>query len=184
MSITRGRTTRLIGAIAGTAVIGGTVLAGCGSNAATPGDTSAHATTAPGAVTGAPITLTTTTGTSVQVPTSTPTVLFFFTGECGTCVGGARSMSQAQQQTGDSGQFLGVDMDPSATPEARAAFLEFADAQTLPVTVDDSGALAQRYQVRSLGTTVVVASSGTETFRGIDPSPEDITAALRQAQQS
>lgn len=109
MTTVLSRTARLVGVFSGASAVGAVALTGCVSSSAQPSGSSEAVVVAPGSL----IALTTTSGTSVQVPASTPTVLFFFTGECGTSADGARNMAQAQHQAGGAGQFLGVDMDPS-----------------------------------------------------------------------
>jgi hypothetical protein len=159
---------------AGVAVAAALALSSCGA--------ASSSNTAPAGTPVAPESLTTISGQTLQVPSTTgPTALFFFTGECGTCVAGARNMAQAQASVGTQAQFLGVDMDSGATAKSITPFLDFANAATLPVTVDTSGALVAKYGVTSLGTVIVLTSAGSETYRAVDPEPDKISEALQTA---
>lgn len=72
-------------------------------------------------------------------------------------------------------------MDPGATAATITPFLDYANAATLPATVDTSGALAAKYGVTSLGTVIVLTSTGSETYRAVEPDSAPLVEALRTA---
>ena len=171
---TRGR--RLLAAVTGLLAVG--ALVACGPA------TSPNPSAAPGAPATNAITLTTVDGKQVTVPASTPTALLFFSYSCGECVGGGKSLAQAQaaaQKTNSSVGFLAVDMDPKESPQDIAAFLEQIDGQNLPAATDQGATLSRTYQVSALTTVIVVDPAGKVTYRGHAPSSDQITAALNEA---
>lgn len=60
-------------------------------------------------------------------------------------------------------------------------FLTANDAGTLAYTRDTDAALTRAYQLTQLSTAVVLDASGTEVYRGVDPTPTQIRSALSKA---
>jgi hypothetical protein len=134
----------------------------------------------------APANLTTLDGRQVSVPGNTPTALFFFSVECGQCVGGGKSLAQAQAQAaaqkadGNAG-FVLVDMDPKDSPEAIPGFLEQIGGQNLPTVIDHGAALTGRFQVAAVSTLIVIDPTGKVTYRATEPASDKILDALHEA---
>lgn len=170
--MTRATTRRLCGAVL--AIVATTVLAAC--NSAT------DATSAKPAATRTDQTsVTTLAGKSLQVPGDKPTAVFFFSVGCGECVGGGKSLAQAATAVGNKAQFLAVDMDPSESTDAITGYLHTINAPDLPAAIDTGAKLTSAYQVSALSTLIVVNPSGKVTYRGTDPSPDQIRIALTTA---
>lgn len=172
---------RLLGAVtAGCAVA---ALAACSSS--TPaGSSTAPGTSAP-ASTVAVTTLTTIDGHQMSVPGTSATALFFFAVGCGECVGGGKSLAQAQATVANAhgtAAFLAVDMDPSEAPAAITGFLAQVGAQNVPAVIDKDATLARTYQVSALSTLIVLNPTGTITYRATDPTADKILAALTDAE--
>jgi hypothetical protein len=134
----------------------------------------------PGAAGGPMLTVRSVTGAAVRVPDGKPTVLFFFTGECGTCYTGAKNLATVLDDTGSRADVVAVELDPS---EPAAVLNQFLAAVGNPpfTVVRDDGTLLRRFRVDALGTTVVLDATGRETFRGVDPPPQEIRRALTAA---
>ncbi len=140
-----------------------------GSSAAGSASTAATAFTA-----------TTLSGDQVGVPGGKPSVVFFFSATCGSCGPGARALAEAQASTPDA-NYVAVDMDPSESVAVVRSFLTANDASTLAYARDTDAALTRAYELTQLSTAVVLDASGTEVYRGVDPTPAQIRAALTKA---
>ena len=171
---------RLLSAV--TAVCAVTALAAC-SSSTTTGSSTAPGTSA-SASTVAVTTLTTIDGHRMAVPGTAATTLFFFAVGCGECVGGGKSLAQAQAAVTNAhgtAAFLAVDMDPSEAPAAITGFLAQVGAQNVPAVIDKDATLARTYQVSALSTLLVVDPTGAITYRATDPTAEEIVAAINGA---
>lgn len=149
-------------------------LAGCSAGADT--DNSAAITT------GSPISVTTLQGDSLQIPaTGKPTAAFFFSTGCSTCYTGGKGISAAQQQVGDEAEFVAVSIDPGDTEPSITGFIQAVGGQNLAIARDSDRALMSKYDVKALGTLLVIDSNGEVTYRGQDPDGATISAELGQA---
>lgn len=185
---------RRIMAAAATAMLAVTVLASCGTHTGTgssaaPGASTAASTKPYGAqgvtpASPAPATLTTIDGQQVSVPGNTPTALLFFSFSCGECVGGGKSMAQAQasaQQTGSKAGFLLVDIDPHESAQDVGRFREQIDGKNLPAAVDTGATMSRTYKISALTTVIVVDPAGKVTYQGHAPSADQILEQLDKA---
>ncbi|GGO85463.1 hypothetical protein GCM10011584_05490 [Nocardioides phosphati] len=116
----------------------------------------------------------------VPVPGGKPSVVFFFSATCGTCGPGARALAEAQAGTPDA-NYVAVDIDPNESVEDVREFLTANDAGTLAYARDTDAALTRAYELTQLSTAVVLDASGTEVYRGVDPTPTQIRSALSKA---
>lgn len=121
--------------------------------------------------------VTTTAGTSLDLPTGAPTVMFFMAGWCGTCLPEAAALEQIHQEYGDQVTILGVDADPSDPLDSLRAFIDTAGASYGYVR-DGDGTLTRALQVQALDTTIITDSEGTIVYRDAIPTDE---ATLRLA---
>lgn len=143
---------------------------------------------APGAVSSAAgsskaataFTASTLSGEDVPVPGGKPSVVFFFSATCGTCGPGARALAEAQASTPNA-NYVAVDIDPNESVDVVREFLTANDAGTLAYALDTDAALTRAYQLTQLSTAVVLDASGTEVYRGVDPTPTQIRTALTKA---
>ena len=125
-------------------------------------------------------TATTLTGDQVAVPGSKPSVIFFFSATCGTCGPGARALAEAQTST-PGANYVAVDVDPGESVAVVREFLTTNGASTLAYARDTDAALTRAYRLTRLSTAVVLDASGTEVYRGVDPTPAQIYDALTKA---
>lgn len=125
-------------------------------------------------------TATTLSGETVSIPGGKPSVVFFFSATCATCGPGARALAEAQANTPDA-NYVAVDIDPNESVDVVRQFLTANDAGTLAYARDTDAALTRAYQLTQLSTAVVLDASGTEVYRGVDPTPTQIRSALTKA---
>ncbi len=155
-------------------------IAACGPAA----DTNPPASQGVNAPSPAPAALTTIDGRQVSVPGSAPIALLFFSFSCGECVGGGKSLAQAQatvQQTGSKAGFLLVDMDPQESPQDAAHFREQIDGKNLPAVIDTGATLSRTYKISAPTTVIVVDPAGKVTYQGHAPSADQILEQLDKA---
>lgn len=170
------------GAVMGV-VLAAILLAGCGSTAGAGAPPSAAAASDAGTGSGpavASVSVKTLNGSPLTLPTGKPTVIYFFTVSCGPCAAGVKNVASGLAKAAPGAQAVIVDLDPSEPTEVLNQFI--ASVGNPPVTlVRDDGTLLKHFNVDSLGTTVVLNSSGKEVFRGVDPSADETAKALAAA---
>ncbi|NUS36529.1 MAG: TlpA family protein disulfide reductase [Pseudarthrobacter sp.] len=170
------------GALMG-ALLASILLAGCGSSTGAGAPPSAAASSSAGTGSGpavASVSVKTLNGSSLTLPTGKPTVIYFFTASCGPCAAGVKNVASGLAKAAPGAQAVTVDLDPSEPTEVLNQFI--ASVGNPPVTlVRDDGTLLKHFNVDSLGTTVVLNSSGKEIFRGVDPSADVTAKALAAA---
>lgn len=119
-------------------------------------------------------------GQQVSVPGGKPSVVYFFTVNCGTCGPDAGALAKLQQST-PGANFAAVDLDPNETVEDVRGFLDSNQANGLAYTIDTDGRLISDYKIRQIGVAVVLDAAGNEVFRGYKPTTAQIQTALTEA---
>ncbi len=119
-------------------------------------------------------------GDQVAVPGGKPSVVFFFSATCGSCGPGARALAEAKASTPDA-NYVAVDIDPGESVDVVRQFLTANDASTLAYARDTDAALTRAYELTQLSTAVVLDASGTEVYRGVDPTASKLRSALIEA---
>ncbi len=101
-----------------------------------------------------------------------PTVLLFTAQGCASCVADATALKDTAGGRSEV-RLVGVDMDPSDTPKALAAYVRAIGLQSSDLlwTIDTDNALARRYAISSLSSTVFLDSSGEAKF--VNQGPRD-----------
>ncbi|MGH3679386.1 MAG: TlpA family protein disulfide reductase [Natronosporangium sp.] len=117
-------------------------------------------------------------GNKVTVPGNRPSVLFFFSVECGGCGPSAQALAHAQQAVGDKATFVAVDVAGYETETDVTSFLTSYQATTLAYAIDTDSRWIRTYNVNQLSTAVVLDRAGQEVFRAVEPSAEQIRAEL------
>lgn len=133
-----------------------------------------------GSSTGVAFTAATLSGQQVEVPGGKPSVVYFFTVNCGTCGPDAQALAQLQQTT-PGANFAAVDLDPNETVEDIRGFLDTNQATDLPYAIDTDSRLLSGYQITQIGVAVVLDATGNEVFRGYKPTTAQIQTALTEA---
>lgn len=157
------------------------LLAACGTTptASSSQQRTTHPTAATSAVSGTA--LTTIDGTTVQVPSSKPSVLVFISISCADCSAAAKAVAQASHTVGDKANFLAVDLDPGVPTQDLKSFLAYVHAKNLPTMIDQKAALLAKYQVSALSSVLVINPAGKVTYRAVNPTPAAITGAVGTA---
>ncbi len=163
-------------------VVAAVLLAGC--RAATPATDAGTTAGTAGAASAQSVTVRALGGQRIRIPSERPTVVYFFSAGCGSCIQGARALVQAntQSQTAQSAAtFLAVDLDPTEPPQVIGAFVRAAGNPDLPAVSDRDAALSRRYQVTALSTLVVIDPTGRVSYRAVEPGPAQILDAIAKA---
>jgi thiol-disulfide isomerase/thioredoxin len=157
----------------------------CGEQASAPAaDTAPGTPTAAGgqqATAAASVTAATADGTTVTVPDGKPAVVYFFAPSCYSCIAGTRAVANAQTQAPEAADYVAVNIDPGQNAQSVRDFLTTADGTALARTTDTGGELASAFNVRALGTLIVLDADGTVVHTDVDPPAEAITAAVEKA---
>ena len=117
-------------------------------------------------------------GGAVTVPGIRPSVLLFFSVECGSCGPTAQAMAQAQQTGGQTANFIAVDIAGYETDAAVKGFLTTNTATALAYAIDTDAQWVRSYQVSQISTVMVLDDAGKEVFRAVEPGAEKITTEL------
>lgn len=132
---------------------------------------------------GGPVSFTATTmaGPPVTVPGAKPSVLLFFGVSCGGCGPTSTALAQIQQQNPDAANFVGVDITPGETDGDVRGFLTANHATGLGYAFDTDTRLIRALGVTQLTTVVVLDATGAPTWRAVEPTREQVQAALATA---
>ncbi|MHA7156208.1 thioredoxin-like domain-containing protein [Arthrobacter sp. TMN-50] len=117
-------------------------------------------------------------GTQVPIPGSQPSVLFFFSIECGTCGPATNVLAELQRESPDEAHYVAVDIAPYETVEEIEAFLGENHGSSLAFATDLNARLITAYQISQVSTAVVLDATGSEVFRAVDPSAAQLRTAL------
>jgi len=117
-------------------------------------------------------------GSSITLPGERPSVLLFFSVECGGCGPTANALAQARAQDPKAADFGVIDVAAYETSKDIEGFLKDYDATALAYASDPDGTLTARYGVTQLSTVVIVDPDGKVVFRGVEPNAEKIRAEL------
>ncbi len=157
-------------------VIAGLGLAGCTTTQVAQDPPPANSSAAAGSFTAQTVD-----GGRVSVPSSKPSVLFFFSTACPSCGAGSTVLADVQRGAPQGANYVAVDVDPSESAADITSFLSQNNASALAFATDKNAQLIIAYQVQNMSTVVVLDASGTVVFRGVDPSAAQIREALTKA---
>ena len=144
----------------------------------------AVATAAPAGPRVTALTMRTTDGTDLAIPTTgRPTIVFFMAAWCVSCVQGAVTLAQLHRDNGArSLQVIAIDVDPGETPEDLARFRSLAGDPGYSWAMDTGQRATRAYAVRSLDATILVGGSGEVLFRSESlPDPNTLRRAVQKA---
>ncbi|HZP97177.1 MAG TPA: TlpA disulfide reductase family protein [Candidatus Limnocylindria bacterium] len=173
-------------------LIAGLVLVSCGTTNAggpvarneAPDRHEAAATAAPAAARVAALTMRTTDGKDIAIPTTGhPTIVYFMAAWCVSCVQGAVNLAQIYQDYGSRGlQVIAIDVDTGETPADLDRFRSLAGNPRYFWAMDAGQRAARAYAVRSLDATILVSGSGEILFRSESlPDPNTLRRAVQKA---
>ena len=119
-------------------------------------------------------------GKQVEAQTSGhPTVLLFTAQGCASCVADARALSDAAAGRSEV-RLVGVDLDTNDSAQTLAAYVQAIGLQSSRFMwmIDSDNALARRYAISSLSSTVFLDSSGQARF--VNQGPQDASTYVQQ----
>ncbi|MFJ6272396.1 TlpA family protein disulfide reductase [Pseudarthrobacter oxydans] len=117
-------------------------------------------------------------GEQVSVPGSKPSVLFFFSIECGACGPGTRVLAEVQRSSPAAVNYVAVDIAPYETADQIREFLAGNGASSLAFASDTDTRLITAYGINQVSTAVVLDAAGTEVFRAVEPDAAELRTAL------
>ncbi|WP_205677030.1 MULTISPECIES: thioredoxin-like domain-containing protein [unclassified Arthrobacter] len=120
-------------------------------------------------------------GEQVPVPGSKPSVLFFFSIECGACGPGTRMLAEVQRSSPAAVNYVAVDIAPYETADEIKEFLAGNGASSLAFASDTDTRLITAYGINQVSTAVVLDAAGTEVFRAVEPDAAELRTALAAA---
>lgn len=126
----------------------------------------------------------TTAGQAIKVPGGRPTVLLFFSVECGTCAPAAKALAQARADDHAAANFVVVDVAAYETEGDIRGFLDAHGAGGLGYTSDADGRLIAYYKVTQLSTVLILDADNNVAFRAIEPSADTIRSELAKVTAS
>ena len=169
----------------------GLVLVSCGTTSAgsaavqngAPDRHEAAATAAPAPARVAALTMRTTDGKDVAIPTAGhPTIVYFMAAWCVSCVQGAVNLAQIYQDYGNRGlQVIAIDVDTGETTADLDRFRSLAGNPRYFWAMDEGQRATRAYAVRSLDATILVSGSGEILFRSESlPDPNTVRRAVQR----
>lgn len=123
-------------------------------------------------------------GEPIKVPGGQPTVVLFFSVECGGCGPTANALAQVQADDPTAANFVVVDVAAYETAGDIEGFLTGYDASDVGYTIDKDGGLTADYEVTQLSTVLILDADNNVTFRAIEPSADTIRTELAKVTAS
>ncbi|GAA1519508.1 TlpA family protein disulfide reductase [Pimelobacter simplex] len=135
-------------------------------------------------VSGAGFTAQSVVGEPIKVPGGRPTVLLFFSVECGGCGPTANALAKVQADDPTAANFVVVDVAAYETAGDIERFLNGYDASDVGYTIDKDGGLTADYEVTQLSTVLILDADNNVTFRAVEPSADTIRTELAKVTAS
>jgi len=123
-------------------------------------------------------------GEPIKVPGGRPTVLLFFSVECGGCGPTANALAKVQADDPTAANFVVVDVAAYETAGDIERFLNGYDASDVGYTIDKDGGLTADYEVTQLSTVLILDADNNVTFRAVEPSADTIRTELAKVTAS
>ena len=117
-------------------------------------------------------------GGSIQLPGARPSVLLFFSVECGGCGPTANALADAQAADPGAADFAVVDVAGYETASDIESFLHANSATSLAYARDTNGDIFTGYGVTALSTVIIVDTDGRVAFTAVEPSADEIRSEL------
>ena len=119
---------------------------------------------------------------TVHVPTARPTVVYFMSASCGSCISGEQQLAHVAAQTSASVQWLSLDVDPGYdTPRAVLSMAQDTGAHWPQAF--GTNAIIQAYHVTQLDMVAVIAKNGTLLYDGALPSNAQLITLIQRAEK-
>ncbi len=118
---------------------------------------------------------------TIRVPMAKPTVVYFMSAGCGSCISGEQQLAQVAAKTPTSVQWLSLDVEPGYdTSQAVLSMARSTGAHWSQAFARN--AMIQAYHVTQLDAVVVIAKNGTLLYDGALSSNTRLTTLIHQAQ--
>ncbi|MCA0329875.1 MAG: redoxin domain-containing protein [Actinobacteria bacterium] len=117
-------------------------------------------------------------GGSIQLPGARPSVVLFFSVECGGCGPTAKALADAQAADPAAADFAVVDVAGYETANDVESFLRANSATSLAYARDTEGDIFTGYGVTALSTVIIVDTDRRVAYRAVEPSADTIRTEL------
>ena len=118
---------------------------------------------------------------TVRVPMAKPTVVYFMSAGCGSCISGEQQLAHVAAETPTSVQWLSLDVDPGY--DTRQAVLNMAQSTGAHwPQAFATNAIINAYYVTQLDMVAVIAKNGTLLYDGALPSNTRLITLIHQAE--
>lgn len=116
----------------------------------------------------------------VKVPNGQPTVVYFMSAGCGSCISGEQQLAHVAAITSASVQWLSLDVDPGYdTPKAVLSMAHYTGAHWPQAF--GTNAIINAYHVTQLDMVAVIAKNGKLLYDGALPSNTQLQTLIAQA---
>ena len=116
----------------------------------------------------------------VRVPDARPTVVYFMSSGCGSCISGEQQLASLARTTSPSVMWLSLDVEPGYdTPHSVLAMAHVVGAHWPQAY--GTPAILNAYHVTQLDMVAVIAKNGQLLYDGALPSNARLTALIHQA---
>ncbi len=118
---------------------------------------------------------------TVHVPGARPTVVYFMSASCGSCISGEQQLARVAAQTPATVQWLSLDVEPGY--DTSAAVLKMArDTRAHWPQAFATNAIINAYHVTQLDTVAVIAKNGTLVYDGALPASRQLRQLTHEAE--
>lgn len=118
---------------------------------------------------------------TIRVPMARPTVVYFMSASCGSCISGEQQLARVAAQTPASVQWVSLDVDPGYdTPQAVLSMAQYTGAHWPQAF--GTNAIIQAYHVTQLDMVAVIAKNGALLYDGALPSLTHLKTLIHQAE--
>lgn len=118
---------------------------------------------------------------TIRVPMDKPTVVYFMSAGCGSCISGEQQLAHLAAQTPASVQWLSLDVDPGYDTRQAVLSMAHSTGAHWPQAFG-TNAIIQAYHVTQLDMVAVIAKNGTLLYDGALPSNARLTTLIHQAE--
>ncbi len=118
---------------------------------------------------------------TIRVPMAKPTVVYFMSAGCGSCISGEQQLAHVAAKTPASVQWLSLDVDPGY--DTRQAVLSMARSTGAHwPQAFGTNAIINAYHVTQLDMVAVIAKNGSLLYDGALPSNTRLITLIHQAE--
>lgn len=116
----------------------------------------------------------------VRIPDARPTVVYFMSSACGSCISGEQQLATLAKTTSSSVTWLSLDVDPRYDTPHSVLAMAHAVGAYWPQAYG-TAAILNAYHVTQLDMVAVIAKNGQLLYDGALPSNARLTTLIQQA---